>query len=88
MPKVLADGYYTPWELILQHLPGHIQNGTIREAVSQLPILSTGRLRSEAEWRRAYVMLAYITSAHTWGGDEPEEVSNSRQRTVFLLCGI
>lgn len=80
MPKVLSDPYYAPWELILQHLPEHIKNATIRGAISRLPVLSTAQLRSEAEWRRAYVLLAYLTSAHTWGGDQPEEVSKIQNK--------
>lgn len=74
LPKALSDPYYAPWEIIIQHLPEHIRNGTIREVISRLPVLSTAQLRSEAEWQRAYTMLAYLTSAHTWGGDQPEEV--------------
>lgn len=72
--KVLPDPYYEPWELVVQHLPTLIQTGAIRESIAQVPVLSTDRLRSEAEWRRAYSMLAYMTHAHVWGGDKPQEV--------------
>ncbi|KAF7562461.1 hypothetical protein G7046_g1682 [Stylonectria norvegica] len=71
--KLLSDPYYDPWEVVAQHLPSLIENG-IRRAVEQLPLLSTDRLRSEDEWRRAYVMLAFITHAYVWGGEKPEEV--------------
>ena len=71
--KLLSDSYYEPWELVVQHLPSLIGNG-IRKAVEQLPVLSTDRLKSEAEWRRAYVILAFLTHAYVWGGDKPEEV--------------
>lgn len=74
MPELLSDGYYLPWERIVAVLPKHIRNGTIRDAIAKLPTLSPSRLRSEAEWRRAHVILAYLTSAHTWGGDEPKDV--------------
>ena len=72
--KFLSDPYYEPWELVAQHLPQLIDSGHIRDAVTQLPILHTDLLASEAEWRRAYVILAYMTHAYVWGGQKPEEV--------------
>ncbi|KAH7117428.1 indoleamine 2,3-dioxygenase [Dactylonectria macrodidyma] len=84
MPKILSNPYYAPWELIIQHLPEHIRNGTVRDVIAQLPVLSTRHLKSEAEWRRAYVMLAYLTSAHTWGGDQPEEILPPQITIPFL----
>lgn len=72
--ELLSDPYYEPWEVIAQHLSQLIDENLIRDVVAKLPILSTNHLVSEGEWRRAYVMLAYITHAHVWGGDKPEEV--------------
>ena len=43
--------------------------------VDELPILSTSKLNGEPEWRRAYVVLAYLTHAYVWGGEKPKEVS-------------
>lgn len=72
--ELLSDSYYEPWELVAQHLPRLIDEGGIRNVVSQLPLLDTDHLASEAEWRRVYVILAYITHAYVWGGDNPQEV--------------
>lgn len=83
LPTILSDAYYEPWEIIAQHLPDLIQDNRIRDAITQLPILSTDRLKSEAEWRRAYVMLAYLTHAYVWGGDKPEEVRWLHDRNGF-----
>jgi indoleamine 2,3-dioxygenase len=80
--KLLSDPYYEPWELVVQHLPRLIDEDRIRDAVSKLPVLETDRLLSEAEWRRAYVVLAYIAHAYIWGGERPEEVSEH----VFLVA--
>ena len=80
-PCQLLDSYYQPWELIAQHLPTLIDEGQIRDAVQRLPVLSTDGLRNEAEWRRAYVMLAYMTHAYVWGGDKPQEVGLYQQTT-------
>lgn len=88
-PTSLSDSYYEPWELIAQHLPVLIESNRIRESVSQLPVLSTDRLVSEAEWRRAYVILAFMSHAHIWGGDKPEQVRARRisaGRRYLLTC--
>ncbi|KAL6859782.1 hypothetical protein ACO1O0_003806 [Amphichorda felina] len=82
--EFLSDPYYEPWELVAQHLPQLINNGSIRDAVAQLPVLHTDRLVSEAEWRRAYVILAYMTHAYVWGGDKPEEVVPPQITLPFL----
>ncbi len=71
---VLSDPYYQPWEAVGQNLARLIDDGTIHDAIRQLPILSVDKLVSEAEWRRAYTMLAFMTHAYVWGGDKPEEV--------------
>ena len=73
--SLLPHAYYTPWEYLASHLSILVENG-IREAVHALPLLSTDRLATEAEWRRAYVILAHATHAYVWGGDEPAEVSS------------
>lgn len=73
--KLLSDSYYEPWELVARNLSELIDDGAIRDVVAQLPTLQTDRLSSEADWRRAFVILAYITHAYVWGGDKPEEVS-------------
>ncbi|KAI0477370.1 indoleamine 2,3-dioxygenase [Xylariaceae sp. FL0804] len=70
----LPDAYYTPWESLINHLPTLIKQRTLREQVLQLPVLTTNRLASEPEWRRAYVILTFLTHAYIWGGDVPEEI--------------
>lgn len=71
---VLSDPYYQPWEAVGQNLARLIDEGIIHNAIRQLPILAVDKLASEAEWRRAYTMLAFMTHAYVWGGDKPEEV--------------
>lgn len=77
--EVLSDSYYQPWEAIAHNLPALVESG-IRAAVSQLPLLNTDHLVSEAEWRRAYVILAFMTNAYVWGEDKPEQVCNNTKR--------
>ncbi|KAK2595672.1 hypothetical protein QQS21_006645 [Conoideocrella luteorostrata] len=83
-PTSLSDPYYKPWELIAQHLPALIDSNRIRDSVRQLPLLSTDRLQSEAEWRRAYVILAFMTHAYVWGGDTPEQILPPQITVPFL----
>ncbi|KJZ75491.1 hypothetical protein HIM_05187 [Hirsutella minnesotensis 3608] len=80
----LADSYYEPWERIVEQLPTHIRTGAIHNLIQSLPILSTDHLRSEAEWRRAYVMLAFMTHAHVWGGSDPNEILPPQITLPFL----
>lgn len=74
----LQDSYYEPWEDIAHDLPLYIKTGNIRQAVDNLPILSISKLDGESEWRRAYVVLAYLTHAYVWGGEKPKDVSPIR----------
>lgn len=73
--KMMENPYYWPWEHLVSDLPHHIRFRTIRQAVEALPILSTSKLQGEPEWRRAYLLLAYLTHAYIWGGEKPKDVS-------------
>ncbi|KAK0647104.1 Indoleamine 2,3-dioxygenase [Cercophora newfieldiana] len=70
----LPDPYYEPWEALMPHLSALIDNGTIREKVDQLPVLSTSRLLTEPEQRRAYVVLCFLANGYIWGGRTASEV--------------
>jgi indoleamine 2,3-dioxygenase len=81
--EVLPDPYYRKWESLVANLQALILSRRLRQVVSQLPVLSTGNLRSLPEWRRAYVLLAFTTHGYIWGGDKPEEV---RKKFFILAC--
>jgi indoleamine 2,3-dioxygenase len=70
----LSSCYYNPWEDIAANLPVLAKTKRIRRAIDGLPLLDTFELKNEAEWRRAYVILGFLTHAYIWGGDEPSEV--------------
>jgi len=70
----LPDPYYTKWEAIITNLQALILSRRLRQVAHALPILSTSHLETPAEWRRAYVILAFMTHGYIWGGDVPEEV--------------
>lgn len=69
--EILPDTYYRPWESIVRNLQGLILSKRLRGVVDSLPVLSTDYLRSDAEWRRAYVILGFISHAYIWNGDRP-----------------
>lgn len=72
--EVLPDPYYNRWEAIVANLQALLLSKRLKGVIQQLPVLSTSRLYNQAEWRRAYVLLSFMTHGYIWGGDKPEEV--------------
>ncbi|KAL2129222.1 hypothetical protein VTI74DRAFT_8068 [Chaetomium olivicolor] len=70
----LTNPYYAPWESLVDCLPELIANRTLRTQVDNLPILSTDHLTTESEWRRACVVLGFLTHAYVWGGETAAEI--------------
>lgn len=71
----LPNDCYQPWESIIEVLPTLIEAKQLRQRVDKLPTLDTQQLKTEAEWQRAYSMLAVIAQGYIWQGPEPSEVS-------------
>jgi indoleamine 2,3-dioxygenase len=71
----LPDPYYNKWEAIVANLQGLILSKRLRGVIDRLPVLSTAGLEHDAEWRRAYMMLAFMAHGYIWGGNTPSEVS-------------
>ncbi|TKA34797.1 hypothetical protein B0A54_14010 [Friedmanniomyces endolithicus] len=69
----LSDPYYEPWEHIIHNLQGLILSKRLHEVIDKLPILSTSRLNSTPQWRRAYSALAFLTHAYIWCSSPPSE---------------
>lgn len=80
----LPSVYYKPWEEMLDRLPSLIKDWTYRNEVNRLEILSTEKLDSEEEWRRAYVVLTFMAHGYIWGSSFPAEV---RQASIFHQKG-
>lgn len=72
----LSNPYFSRWEDLISDLPQLIQTGEIRQKVLDLPVLSVENLdaNDEAEWQRAYLVLAFLTHAYIWGGEKAEDV--------------
>ena len=72
--EALPDPYYKRWEYVVSNLQALLLSKRLRHTIDTLPIVTASRLRTPAEWRRAYVLLSFMTHAYIWGGDRPEEV--------------
>jgi indoleamine 2,3-dioxygenase len=87
----LPDPYYGPWEDVATNLRNLLVSKEIRKVVDELPLLSTSRLQTEAEWRRAYVVLGFMTNSYIWGLEKAKDVCARRftspDRLQVLMCG-
>lgn len=72
--ETLPDLYYAKWEAVVANLQPLLLSKRIRQVVDRLPILSTEHLHTDAEWRRAYVVLVFMLHSYVWGGERPAEV--------------
>ena len=70
----LPDPYYSPWEEAVAKLQPLLLSKRLLEVVKKLPVLTTSKLTTQREWRRAYVVLCFLTHSYIWGGSKPEEV--------------
>lgn len=75
--EILPDPYYNRWEIIIENFQALLLSKRLRQVVERLPVLSTSRLQHPADWRRAYLLLSFITHGYIWGGSKPEEVNSS-----------
>lgn len=82
--EVLPDPYYAKWEAVLANLQPLLLSKRVRSLVDRLPILSTAHLRTDAEWRRAYVVLVFLLHGYVWGGDRPAEVRSGKNEVEAL----
>lgn len=80
--KRITNPYYEPWELLMHNLRSLLSKGILRQRIETTPVLSTDQLRSEAEWRRAYVLLTLLTHSYIWGGDKAAEVSKQSSNQI------
>ncbi|KAF1918333.1 indoleamine 2,3-dioxygenase alpha type [Ampelomyces quisqualis] len=71
---VLPNVYYQPWEAVVRNFQSLILARRLRRIVDALPVLETDLLLTEAEWRRAYSMLGFITHGYIWGGERPADI--------------
>jgi indoleamine 2,3-dioxygenase len=76
LPLRRLSGPFQPWEEIASNVPTLLRMKTFRAKANGLPIISTSWLSLEKEWRRAYVLLSFLTHSYIWGGSRPVDVSS------------
>ncbi|OAA47167.1 indoleamine 2,3-dioxygenase [Cordyceps fumosorosea ARSEF 2679] len=69
----LPDPYYNKWEAIAANLPALILSRRLRGVIDRLHVLDTIGLEHDAEWRRAYSILCFMTHGYVWAGDSPAD---------------
>jgi indoleamine 2,3-dioxygenase len=62
--------YFAPWEELARNLPKLLTATKLRAFVKDLPLLEAGNLKSEADKRRAMVLLSFIGHGYVWGEAE------------------
>ncbi|KAJ2345132.1 tryptophan 2,3- dioxygenase, partial [Coemansia sp. RSA 2618] len=63
----LPDPYYAPWEDVMDRFNQYLLTHHIRRLVRKMPVLSTDKLSTQAEYRRAFSILAFMGHAYVWG---------------------
>jgi len=67
-PSRALPNHYRPWEELAASLPVLLQSGdALIGRVASLPVLSTDLLVGDAEWQRAYVLLAFVIHGYVHG---------------------
>lgn len=66
------------WEEAARRLPKLLMTDHAREHLDALPEFHVKHLRTEAEWKRAMVVLSYLGHAYVWSGERPAAVLPAR----------
>ncbi|KAK3057192.1 Indoleamine 2,3-dioxygenase [Extremus antarcticus] len=79
-----SNPYYQPWDTITSNLSSLIASNQLHDAVAQLPLLHTNKLIGELEYRRAYVVLAFLAHAYVWSKKQPDGLIPPQISEPFL----
>ena len=85
-PSRKLPEYYHEWEAIIDKLPGLIESKEIRKKVDNLPLLEVSqvKLKTKADWWRAYIVTTFIGQAYIWMNQDDTEVSQSVPRCIAI----
>ena len=79
-----TNTYFKPWDDINKDLAILIKSNQIQHAVKQLPLLDISSLDGDLDYRRAYVVLGFITHAYIWSTQPPNARVPSQLSEPFL----
>lgn len=66
--------YYDAWDDIIPRLSSLIADGGLMKEIQELPLLAIHHLQDASEYRRAYVVLAFLIHGHVWCQSPPNQV--------------
>ena len=86
----LDDEIFSRWEEIMDQLPTLIKSGKLREQIDLLPEVdfSERTLNSEQEWRRAYLVLTFLSQGYIWMEGEKGLVNKIPQKLAIPWCTV
>lgn len=85
-PSKKLPVYYHEWEAIIDKLPELIASKEIRKRVDKLPLLEVSqvKLKTKADWWRAYIVTTFIGQAYIWMNQDDTEVMQSVPRSIAI----
>jgi indoleamine 2,3-dioxygenase len=76
-----------PWETLATKIPSLLTSKGFRAAVMQMPLVEHACLETDAEWRRAYLVLSVLANAYMWC-DEGALVDVIPRQIAVPLCSV
>lgn len=70
-PLCSLPAEYAAWEETARELPKLLSAGVARDALGRMPALDTDGLTTNAQLRRAMLLLSYFGHAYVWGAEPP-----------------
>ncbi|PVV02828.1 hypothetical protein BB560_002706 [Smittium megazygosporum] len=78
----LTNSYYSPWENMTDNFRKYMVAGIFRQKIRELPVLSTEHLQDMREYRRACVILSFLSHSYIWGHNEVPETTLPKQLSI------
>lgn len=82
--KTFQDEYYKPWDDAISDLPSLIETGQLYSTIARLPLLQTTNLKTDPDYRRAYVVLGFLVHAYVWSTTPPTAKIAAQLSEPFL----
>ncbi len=90
-PLVKLPGeYFSQWEDVCAAIPHLVKQRQLRANIEALPDrkFSEETLQSEEEWRRAYVLLTFLSQSYIWAEGEARVVDTLPKKLAVPWCTV
>ena len=86
----LPGEYFSSWEDTCARIPDLIEKKQLRAEIDSLPEkqFNEKTLKSEEEWRRAYVLLTFLSQAYIWAEGEAGIVNIVPKKLAVPWCAV